>query len=134
PTAYRDPSGLFGIPGTPIQIASPGGPIATTFGAAGTVVGASIGYELGTAGGIAAGFVVGGVLGLGAGPLGSLGGAIVLGYIGGVVGGVVVGTIGGAVGGAIGGLFDDPCAGQLNCNETVPPSADPRGGGGKSGP
>jgi RHS repeat-associated protein len=52
-------------------------------------------------------------------------GAVAGGAIGGAPGAVVGGVGGGLLGGALGGLFDDPCAGQLNCGEPIPLPAEP---------
>jgi RHS repeat-associated protein len=115
PIGYTDPLGYRGIlPGiTGGSGEAVGGVVgAVTGGMAGAAAGAALGMELG--------FAIGGAIGLGAGPLGSLGGAIVGGMVGEVAGGLIGGLIGAAIGGEIGSWFDDPCAGQLNCNEIDP--------------
>jgi RHS repeat-associated protein len=70
----------------------------------------------------------GGGKGILSGGEGAMTGGIVGAYVGAGIGasfggisGVVGGIAGGWVGGRIGGLFDPPCAGQLNCNEPMPP-------------
>ena len=118
PVNLVDPTGLQRgvLPGLS------GGPGDAVGSITGAVIGVGVGRSIGAAVGLELGFVVGGALGLGAGPLGSLGGAIVLGTAGEIAGGIVGGIIGGYVGGAIGSLFDEACAGQLNCGERIPAS------------
>ncbi|KAF0144564.1 MAG: YD repeat-containing protein [Nitrospirae bacterium] len=119
PVNWTDPLGLAPISPAPLGPGAYGGGPGQTIGATvGWYGGAVAGAAAGTSIGMDVGFAYGASLGLGGGPLGSLGGGIVGGFVGGAIGGIVGGMAGGFLGGTAGHqLFDQPCAGSLNCGE-----------------